>query len=69
MPKIGLLVRIESKAEYADRGWLVRGQSSRARRGSLDETDTAFEIYSYEDPRARSSRARGLAGSEETSDA
>ena len=69
MQKIGLLVRIESRAEYADRGWLVRGQSSRARRGSLDETATAFEIYSYEDPRARSSRARGLAGSEETSDA
>ena len=69
MPKIGWLVRIESKAEYADRGWLVRGQSSRARRGSLGETDTAFEIYGYKDPRARSSRAQDLAGSEETSDA
>jgi hypothetical protein len=69
MPKIGLLIHIESKAEYADRGWLVGGQSSRARGGCLDETDTAFEIYSYKDPRARSSRAQVLAGSEETSDA
>jgi hypothetical protein len=30
MPKIGVLVRIESKAEYADRGWLVRGQAQQS---------------------------------------
>ena len=55
MPKIGLLVRIESKAEYADRGW---EQCLRP----VDDRGGVVPSRSPASPQARSARQRRSEG-------